>query len=88
MVLFNTYGEAKSKGSAHVDHITGTSIAKLMRKHGKTIRGLADAMGITQKRVREVRVRGVKGEAFVQDWMEAITGNAQAGWGVVARAYI
>lgn len=71
-----------------MDHITGPSIVKLMRMHGKTIRGVAVSMGITQKRVRQVRDRGVKGEAFVQDWMEAIAGDFKGGWAAVARAYI
>lgn len=71
-----------------MDHITGPNIVKLMRKHGKTISGVAVSMGITQKRVRHVRERGVKGEAFVHDWMEAITGDFKAGWAAVARAYI
>jgi hypothetical protein len=46
-----------------------------MRRHGKTIRGLSLAMKITQARVREVRARGVTGEAFVRDWLEAVGGS-------------
>lgn len=71
-----------------MDHITGTSIIKLMRLHRKTIRGLAEAMGVTLTRVREVRANGVRGVAFVQDWMQAITGNHKAGWEEVARSYV
>jgi hypothetical protein len=56
------------------DRITGPSIVKLMRSHGKTIRGLAMSMGITQRRVRHVRARGVAGVAYTRDWMQAITG--------------
>ena len=63
-----------------MDHLTATTIVKLMRQHGKTIRGLAAAMKITMTRVRHVRARGVTGEAFVQDWMQAITGDHKAGW--------
>jgi hypothetical protein len=70
-----------------MDHITGPSIVKLMRKHGKTIRGLAVAMNITQKRVRQVRESGVAGVAYAQDWMQAITGDCTAGWAAVAAAY-
>lgn len=70
-----------------MDHITGPSIVKLMRKHGKTIRGLAAAMSITQKRVRQVRGCGVAGVAYVQDWMQPITGDHKASWEAVARAY-
>jgi hypothetical protein len=55
--------------------ITGSDIVRLMRKHGKTIRGLAGAMGITHKRVRQVRAEGVIGEHFVRDWIEAISGE-------------
>jgi hypothetical protein len=60
-----------------LDHMTGITIAKLMRQHAKTIRGLAQAMCITQKRVRQVRSHGVQGTAFVQDWMEAITNETK-----------
>lgn len=71
-----------------MDHITGPTIVKLMRRHGKTIRGIATAMNITQKRVREVRAAGVNGVPYVQDWMQAITGDPQAGWSEVASAYV
>ena len=67
-----------------MDHITGTTIVRLMRQHSKTIRGLAMALGVTQKRIRQVRAQGVQGVAFVQDWMEAITGDHKAGWAAVA----
>jgi hypothetical protein len=70
-----------------MDHITGPSIVKLMRKHGKTIRGVAASMRITQKRVRHVRQHGVEGVGFVQDWMEALTGDHTAGWAAIARCY-
>jgi len=40
-----------------------------MRAHKKTINGLAQQMGITQTRVRYVREHGVRGEAFVHDWL-------------------
>lgn len=70
-----------------MNHITGPSVVRLMRKHSKTIRGLAAAMNTKQKRVREVRARGIDGVAFVQDWMQAITGDHKAGWDAVARAY-
>jgi predicted transcriptional regulator len=44
-----------------------------MRKYRMTIRQLAEEMGITRKRVRQVRQEGVKGYAFVWDWLEAIS---------------
>ena len=55
--------------------LTASEIRRLMRRHGKTIAGLAASMNITQKRVREVRAKGVQGPAYVQDWHEAITGE-------------
>jgi hypothetical protein len=70
-----------------MNHLTGTTIARLMRANRKTIRGLAASMNIPQTRVRQVRAEGVRGESFVADWMEALTGNHRAGWEVVARVY-
>jgi hypothetical protein len=52
--------------------LTGRDITRLMNINHMTIRGLAAAMNITQKRVRYVREHGVTGEAFVTDWLEAI----------------
>jgi hypothetical protein len=69
-------------------HLTGTTIRKLMRRHGKTINGLASSMGLTQARVREVRANGVIGAVYVMDWMEGVVGNPHAGWDEVARAYL
>ena len=58
-------------------NLTASTIRRLMQANHKTIRGLAASMNITQLRVRQVRAYGVKGAVFVQDWMEAITGNHQ-----------
>lgn len=58
-----------------MQRLTGSTITRLMRQHGKTIRGLAAQMNITQTRVRHVRAHGVEGFAYVQDWMQAITGE-------------
>jgi hypothetical protein len=58
-----------------MNHLPATTIRSLMSSHRKTIAGLAHSMNITQKRVRQVRTIGVRGEAFVMDWMEAITGK-------------
>jgi len=71
-----------------MDHITGTSVIKLMRQHGKTIAAVARSMNISQARVRQVRAQGVTGRGYVMDWMEAITGDHRAGWAVVAKAYL
>lgn len=74
--------------SRTMTHLTGTTVRKLMRRHGKTIKGLAGSMGLTQARVREVRANGVVGAVYVMDWMEGVAGNPHAGWDEVARAYL
>ena len=71
-----------------MNHLTAATIINLMRANRKTIAGLAQSMNITQARVRKVRANGVKGSAFVQDWMEALTGSHQSGWSAVATAYL
>jgi len=57
-----------------VERISGVEVKRLMRVNGRTIRGLSASMNVTQKRVREVRARGVVGGVFVRDWLEAICG--------------
>lgn len=57
--------------------LSGSTIARLMRQRRVTIRALAARMNITIKRVRHVRTHGVGGEGFVQDWLEAIMGEAR-----------
>jgi len=52
--------------------LTGAEIRKLMRINKKTIRDLSVKYGITQKRVRYVRERGIKGRCWVLDWVEMI----------------
>ena len=74
--------------SKAMTHLTGTTVRRLMRRQGKTIKGLAGSMGLTQARVREVRANGVIGAAYVVDWMEGVAGNPHAGWDEVARAYL
>ena len=54
--------------------LSGDEVRRLMRLHKVTIRGLAQDMQITMKRVREVREKGLKGPA-VRDWIEHITGH-------------
>lgn len=54
--------------------ITGNEIIASMTLHQITINRLATRMNITQKRVREVRSKGVTGECFCKDWQEAIAG--------------
>ena len=55
--------------------VTGQEIRRLMRVHRITIRSLAARMQITMVRVREVRTQGLVGDAYCQDWQEAITGT-------------
>jgi hypothetical protein len=71
-----------------VDHLTGETVVRLMRAHGRSIRGLAESAGLTQTRVREVRDRGIRGVAFVYDWAEAITGSPRIHWSDVADLYL
>ena len=54
--------------------LSSAEVKRLMRKHKVTIRALASEMQITQKRIREVRDKGVTGPA-VRDWVEHITGH-------------
>lgn len=55
--------------------LTGAEIKSLMRRNRKTIGGLAFAMGITQRRVREARERGIHDRNGVRDWLEFLTGE-------------
>lgn len=58
-----------------MNRITGQAIQNMMRKNRITIEALALSMNISQVRVRNVRANGVRGEVFVMDWREAITGK-------------
>ena len=58
-----------------MQHMNGPRIVFLMRKHHQTIKGLAAAMGVTQKRVREVRAVGVVGHFSAFEWTLSITGR-------------
>ncbi len=49
-------------------------VCGLMRKHGVTIRSVATQHGLTMKRVREVRDRGVAG-FLAEEWVQIITGK-------------
>lgn len=53
--------------------LSGEEVCKLMRKHGLTIKALAQKWDITQKRVREVRQAGVSGFS-ADEWHYLITG--------------
>lgn len=54
--------------------LTGADVRSLMRKHGWTIRGIAEKFGLTQKRVREVRASGVTG-FLADEWHYMVTGR-------------
>ena len=55
------------------EEMSGETVRRAMKQNGKTIRSLAAAMNITQTRVRHVREHGVTGNAYVLDWIEALT---------------
>ena len=55
--------------------LSGREIIKLMNRHHITIRELSHRMGITMKRIREVRRDGLRDPGFIRDWIEAITGD-------------
>jgi hypothetical protein len=53
--------------------LPGSMVRRLMRKHGVTIRTIAQKYHITMKRVREVRQDGARGFA-ASEWHFMITG--------------
>ena len=53
--------------------LSGAMVCRLMRKHRVTIAGLAAKHRITQKRVREVRAKGVSGFSALE-WVFLISG--------------
>jgi hypothetical protein len=53
--------------------LSGKGITSLMRRHRQTIEQLAFRMGLTQKRIRQVRERGLRDPNAVRDWIQAIT---------------
>jgi hypothetical protein len=54
---------------------TGKHICTLMRRHRLTIAALAQRMGISQTRVRQVRAQGLTCPHYLRDWIEAVTGS-------------
>jgi predicted transcriptional regulator len=54
--------------------ISGSTIKAMMRSHRVTIATLAERLGVTQKRVRQVREQGLDSYLHYCDWHEAITG--------------
>lgn len=55
-----------------MERLSGADIRRMMRRHGATIRSVAAALQVTQKRVREVREKGIMGQGWIRDWVEAI----------------
>ncbi len=55
--------------------LSGIEVKALMRRHRKTIEELSFRMGITQKRLREVREKGLHDVYALRDWLEAVTGE-------------
>lgn len=54
--------------------LEGSRVAFLMRSHRVTIGELSRRMGISQRRIREVRGSGLDHKGAARDWVEAITG--------------
>jgi hypothetical protein len=52
---------------------TGAELRYLMRVHKVTIRELSARLGITMKRIRLRRTRGLADFHAVRDWVQAIT---------------
>jgi hypothetical protein len=55
--------------------LSAKAVQHLMRKHRVTIAELSYRTGITQRRIREVRERGLENPMAVRDWIQAITGT-------------
>ena len=55
--------------------LKGNEIRCMMRKNKKTIAGLAKEWNITQKRINEVREKGISGDFPVDEWIRLITGE-------------
>lgn len=66
--------ELRQHGSVHVKpDLSGQEVKRLMRRHHTTIAELAFRMGITQRRIRDVREQGIRGAELVRDWIQGIT---------------
>ena len=57
-----------------MEQLSGATIRRLMRQNHQTISGVAARFNLSQSRVRYVRANGVKGAAFVRDWLQIATG--------------
>jgi hypothetical protein len=59
----------------HLGRLDGPQVRRLMRARRRTIRGLADAMGLPMTRVRAARASGTYDHYQTRDWVQAITGR-------------
>lgn len=66
--------ENGGEGTVPAASLSGKEVARLMRRHHRTIASLAFRLGTTQKRIRQARQRGLDDPLAVRDWIEAITG--------------
>ena len=58
-----------------VAFMEGKEVKRLMRKYRVTIRELSHRMGITQKRIRQIRDGvGLEGKELMRDWVQGIIG--------------
>lgn len=55
--------------------LKGSEIVGLMRRHKTTISKLAQRMGMTQQRIRQVRESGLSDPLAIRDWIQGITGE-------------
>jgi hypothetical protein len=55
--------------------LSGPVLCALMRRHGCTIRTLAQRLQIPMTRVRQVRQPGLTCPHTARDWVQAITGR-------------
>ncbi len=55
------------------DTMTGKQIVGLMRAHKVTIKQLSERLGVTMKRIREVREQGLTDANTIRDWVQGIT---------------
>lgn len=67
--------DPKPEAETYTAPMSGKQIQSLMRRHQVTIRELSKRMQITQKRIREVRERGLTDPNIVRDWVQGITGS-------------
>jgi hypothetical protein len=54
--------------------VTGAYLKRLMRGWHVTIRELSKRLGVSMKRIREVRETGLNDLTTVRDWIQAVTG--------------